>query len=62
MKTFIESVNAVQEDVKIVFKQDGLFRMSLTHLMFALLVLKSLREVDSYEVNENVVIPLRLHN
>ena len=36
LKTFIESVNAVQEDVKIVFKQDGLFAnvIDASHVCF----------------------------
>ena len=61
LKTFIESVNAVQEDVKIVFKQDGLFAnvIDASHVCFVGIEIPS-EKFDSYEVNENVVIPIEV--
>lgn len=61
LKTFIESVNAVQEDVKIVFKQDGLFAnvIDASHVCFVGIEIPS-EKFDSYEVDENVVIPIEV--
>ena len=61
LKTFIESVNAIQEDVKIVFKQDGLFAnvIDASHVCFVGIEIPS-EKFDSYEVNENVVIPIEV--
>ena len=61
LKTFIESVNAVQEDVKIVFKQDGLFAnvIDASHVCFVGIEIPS-EKFDSYEVNENVVIHIEV--
>ncbi len=61
LKTFIESVSAVQEDVKILFKQDGLFAnvIDASHVCFVGIEIPS-EKFDSYEVNENVVIPIEV--
>jgi len=61
LKTFIESVSAIQEEVKIIFKQDGLFAnvIDSAHVCFIGIEIPSER-FDAYEVNENVVIPIEI--
>ena len=61
LKTFIDSVGAISEELKITFKQDGLvaYVIDPSHVCFIGIEIPS-EKFDSYEVEGNVIIPIEL--